>query len=533
MVPGYKKIKEISHGPLTSVILCKQESLDRDVMLKILHPQHASDKELVERFIREAKMYARLKHDNIVNVIDLGKENGSYFIAMEYVDGCSLDEFIKKHSSLPLDIAIYIIIKVLTGLEYAHHSGIIHRDIKPSNILISKKGDVKITDFGLAKPLNLSAITEQGNILGTPSYLAPELARSEPANISSDIFAMGATFYELLTKEKIFEGESVAATINNILNLKPLPVHKKREDVQEWLGEIVLQMIEKKSNRRPDSCSLIISEIKKNVNNISKSDFHAFLTNKDQSTPRGIGSDKSSQNKKSYKFIYSFTAVAIIAVFVVYNLYYLGNDFPTNKPEQSVLLDTLDSIRNDTLKSNKINLATIEADQKNELTLPKNNAKKITSNVKSEREQKVENQIVPGKLFVNVIPWADVIINGEKIDTTPLSKAIELMPGKYKIELKNPAFMSYSESINILAGKSDSLYVRLEQAFGNLKLTVVPWGKIYINNEYVDTTPFNDPIKVKSGQNELEIINPNFAKHTELLDIKAGETLEKTIYLKN
>ena len=97
MVPGYKKIKEISHGPLTSVILCKQESLDRDVMLKILHPQHASDKELVERFIREAKMYARLKHDNIVNVIDLGKENGSYFIAMEYVDGCSLDQFIKKH----------------------------------------------------------------------------------------------------------------------------------------------------------------------------------------------------------------------------------------------------------------------------------------------------------------------------------------------------------------------------------------------------------------------------------------------------
>lgn len=533
MVPGYKKIKDIYHGPLTSVILARQESLDRNVLLKILHPQHAKDTELVERFIREAKMYAQLKHDNIVNVIDLGKQNGSYYIAMEYIDGWSLDEFIKTHASLPLDIAIFIITKVLVGLQYAHDSGIIHRDIKPSNILIGKKGDIKITDFGLARPLNLSAITEQGNILGTPSYLAPELAKSEPANISSDIFSLGVTFYELLTGENIFEGESVAATINNILNLKPLPIHKKRDDIPEWLSDIILEMIEKKSNRRPESCIKILSEIKNNVSIISKSDFQAFLQNESKRTPSGFELINSTQNEKSYKFIYSFAAVLIIAVFIVYSLYFSSNDMPINRPVQSMQLSAVDSISNDTLESNESNTVTIDADKLIESTKPSKEPKKIRNNIKSEPKQKIENQNAPGKLFVTAIPWADIIINDEKVETTPLSKAIELLPGKYNIELKNPAFMSYNESINIFAGKSDSLFVRLQEAFGKLKLTVVPWGKIYINKEYVDTTPFNTAIKVKSGQNELEVVNPNFAKYTELLDIKAGETLEKTIYLKN
>jgi len=537
MVPGYKKIKDISHGPLTSVILCRQESLDREVILKILHPQHAEDSELVERFIREAKMYARLKHANIVNVIDLGKQNGSYYIAMEYVDGYSLDEFIKKYANLPLNIAIYIISKVLTGLQYAHESGIIHRDIKPSNIMISKKGDVKITDFGLARPLNLSAITEQGNILGTPSYLAPELARSESATIASDIFALGASFYELLTKENLFAGESVAETINKILNLKPIPILKKRNEVPEWLSVLILNMIEKKSSRRPQSCGTILSEIKKNINIISKDDFFSFLKNKTSST--SVIVEENIKNTKSTKLIYSTAAGLIITVFVIYGLYSSEKNIEQNKLGQEKIVNIQDSLITDSLKflKNK-NLANTEPDNIKETLKTKSKKIKIepdriSGNTNSESEQIIENQKIPGKLFINVMPWADVFINGKKIDTTPLDNAIELIPGIYNIELRNPAYTNYAKSVEIFAGKNDSINVLMQQAFGSLKLIVVPWGKIFINKEYVDMTPIAEPIKLKTGQNELEVVNPNFAKHTELVEIKAGETLEKTIYLKN
>lgn len=535
MVPGYKKIKEISHGPLTSVILCKQESLDREVLLKILHPQHAADNEIVERFIREAKMYAKLKHDNIVNVIDLGQENGSYFIAMEFIEGYTLEEFTKNYFPIPVPVANYIITKVLTGLNYAHENGIIHRDIKPSNILIRNSGEVKITDFGLARPLNLSNITEQGNIIGTPAYLAPELARSQPATVSSDIFALGATFYELFTNEKIFGGGSVAETINKILNLKPDPLHKKREDVPEWLSFLIEEMIEKKTNRRPDNCSTILKRIKKNTSVISKQEFTSFLNNEDYFPVKEEEIITEPVKKSNKVIVYSLSAVLIIII-IISGMILLRTGIPQNGNEINKVENTTSMKIPDNLKTSEKNN---DADQSVELTDTstfkgksiKNEPKILSSNSKIKTAVKNEKKLLSGKLFLDAVPWGEIYLNGSKIDTTPISKPIELKPGKYDLEIRNPSYITYRKSIEIESGSIDSINVTLQQAFGNLKLTVVPWGKIYINKEFIDVTPINDPIKLKTGQNELEIINPNFAIYTEIVNISAGETIEKTIYL--
>lgn len=537
MVPGYKKIKDISQGPLTSVILARQESLDRNVLLKILHPQHAQDKEIVERFIREAKLYAKLKHDNIVNVIDLGKQNGSYYIAMEYVDGYSLDTFIKKYAPIPFEMGMYIIIEVVTGLHFAHESGIIHRDIKPSNILVGKNGDIKITDFGLARPLNLSAITEQGNILGTPSYMAPELARSESASTLSDIFGLGASFYELFNNESLFTGESVAETISNILNKKPKALSKIRTDIPTWISELILKMLEKKPQRRPESCSKIVEEIKNNENIISKEKFYRYINDNIKENSQELNNDEKKSKSKLTILYIPIAATIIIFIFFFTQIFLKSkNSLDQVDPSQNVVTPNNQIVNDSTIYNTKAEPEIKKQELTKDQTKKKANIiakeKNIIENNISEKKASIEIK-EKGSLFINAIPWAEIYINKKKIDTTPLLKPLDLKSGLYELELKNPDFISYKSPINIQAGQHDSINVKLEQAFGNLKLTVLPWGKIYINNKYIDTSPIMQPIKLKTGKNELNIVNPNFAKHTEVVNIRSGETLEKTIYLSN
>lgn len=190
----YEIIRSIGEGGMANVYLARDIILERNVAIKILRGDLAGDEKFVRRFQREALSASSLSHPNIVEMYDVGEDNGTYYIVMEYVEGMTLKQLIKKRGSLSLSEAIDIMLQITDGIKEAHDSYIIHRDLKPQNILIKENGEVKITDFGIAMALNSTQLTQTNSVMGSVHYLPPEQASGKGATIKSDIYSMGISF---------------------------------------------------------------------------------------------------------------------------------------------------------------------------------------------------------------------------------------------------------------------------------------------------------------------------------------------------
>ena len=204
----YQIIKTIGEGGMANVYLAYDTILDRNVAVKVLRGDLATDEKFVRRFQREALSASSLSHPNIVEVYDVGEDNGSYYIVMEYIDGKHLKQLLKKRGSLTLTEVVDIMLQVTDGMSAAHDSYIIHRDIKPQNIMILENGLIKITDFGIAMALNSTQLTQTNSVMGSVHYLPPEQASGKGATIQSDVYSMGILMYELLTGTLPFKGDN-------------------------------------------------------------------------------------------------------------------------------------------------------------------------------------------------------------------------------------------------------------------------------------------------------------------------------------
>lgn len=204
----YRLDEPIGEGGMAVVYRGYDLVLDRPVAIKVLRGQFAADASFLRRFEREAQAAARLSHPNIVSVYDVGRDDGTRYIVMEYVPGRTLKRLILERAPFPLDEAIHILRQVAAALDYAHQHGLVHRDIKPQNILVDEHGFVKVTDFGIAKGLSDVSLTEAGFGMGTVHYVSPEQARGEPATPASDIYSLGVVLYEMLTGRLPFEADS-------------------------------------------------------------------------------------------------------------------------------------------------------------------------------------------------------------------------------------------------------------------------------------------------------------------------------------
>jgi len=268
-IKGYTIQSEISRGPITSAFLANQNNLDRQVLLKILNIQWRKDKDLVERFRREAKISARLKHQNIVTIFDFGISDNAFYIAMEFIEGLELSSFLKKNTPLPYPLIGYVLRETLQGLAYAHQKEVLHRDIKPGNIMVGDNGNIKITDFGLATIAELPRLTNQDDIVGTPAYMSPEQAKGSKLDFRSDLFSLGVTLYEMITGKSPFLNRNLATTINDILTKNPPSPDKFRKNIPEWLTNLTMNLLEKDPQKRPDSVQKILHTNQKHLRNIN------------------------------------------------------------------------------------------------------------------------------------------------------------------------------------------------------------------------------------------------------------------------
>ncbi len=204
----YLIIRKLGSGGMANVYLAMDQELGRRVAIKILDDRHASDEQFVERFRREAQNAAGLSHPSIVSIYDRGDSEGTYYIAMEHVEGRTLKELLVARGPSPLGIAIDYTRQILSALRFAHRNGIVHRDIKPHNVIVDGEGRVKVMDFGIARAGAASQMTEAGSIIGTAQYLSPEQARGAPVDQTSDLYSTGIVLYELLTGSVPFTGET-------------------------------------------------------------------------------------------------------------------------------------------------------------------------------------------------------------------------------------------------------------------------------------------------------------------------------------
>jgi len=258
----YKILRKLGAGGMANVYLAEDQELGRRVAIKILDDRHAADEQFVERFRREAKNAAGLSHPNIVSIYDRGEAEGTYYIAMEFLDGRSLKELILTRGPAPVSIAIDYARQILAGLRFAHRHGIVHRDIKPHNVIVDAEGRAKVTDFGIARA-GASQMTEAGSIIGTAQYLSPEQARGTQVDQTSDLYSLGIVLYELLTGTVPFTGDTPVEIAMKHLSAVPERPSAKRPEVPHDLDMVVLRALAKDPADRYQSAEEMDSDLER------------------------------------------------------------------------------------------------------------------------------------------------------------------------------------------------------------------------------------------------------------------------------
>jgi eukaryotic-like serine/threonine-protein kinase len=259
----YELEELVGTGGMSSVFRARDRQLERRVAIKILHQHYAEDPEYLERFRREARAVAKLSHPNIVTVIDRGDDGGRQYIVFEHVEGENLKELVLRSGRLPVQRALELALAVADGLAFAHDHGLVHRDVKPQNVLLNREGEVKVTDFGIARSLHVDqGVTQTGTVLGTGEYLAPEQASGKPVSPATDVYSLGVVLWELLAGDVPFVGENFVAIALRHVNEPPPSLRERRPDVSPRLEAAVDRALAKDPAQRFPSMTAFAKELR-------------------------------------------------------------------------------------------------------------------------------------------------------------------------------------------------------------------------------------------------------------------------------
>jgi serine/threonine-protein kinase len=254
--------RKLGQGGMGAVYLAHHTGLNKSVAIKVLPPGSAGNPDFIARFLREARLAARLEHPNVVQVFDVGEEGGLYYISMQYVEGRSLEAILKERKKFSVPEAVAIAKRVAVALAAAHKMGIVHRDIKPANILLSKDGVIKVADFGLAKDKESNAsISETGQIVGTPYYMSPEQAQGETLDARSDLYSLGATLYHMVTGQRAFEGHTPLSIVIKHVSQEPVPPREVDPSIPENVCAVIARLMKKRPAERYASAEELIRDL--------------------------------------------------------------------------------------------------------------------------------------------------------------------------------------------------------------------------------------------------------------------------------
>ncbi|MCD3219841.1 Stk1 family PASTA domain-containing Ser/Thr kinase [Mammaliicoccus sciuri] len=295
----YEFVKYLGGGGMSNVYLAKDKILNRDVAVKVINIPPYEKEKAVERFEREVQNTTILSHSNVVNVLDVEEDDNCYYLVMEYIEGPTLKEYLCKEGKLSADEAVEMTLQILKGIAHAHHHRIIHRDIKPQNILMTKNATLKILDFGIARALSETALTETNHVMGSVQYLSPEQAKGQSTDESSDIYSIGIVLYELLTGHPPFNGETpVSVAIKHIQEELP-SIRKERPSIPQSIENVIMKATRKEKSQRYRDTNEMYYDLLTALDDERKDELPRYDSDLDTKTMPVIKADEEESDTKT------------------------------------------------------------------------------------------------------------------------------------------------------------------------------------------------------------------------------------------
>jgi serine/threonine-protein kinase len=506
--------REIARSAITTVWEGYDTGLDRKVLVKAIHPQYARETDLRARLEREARAIARVSHPNVVQIFDLRTDGEDLSLLLEFVDGATLGKLLKDRGPLPQEVALTICCAILSGLEAAHAAAIIHRDLKPDNVLVSERGEVKITDFGLASLADQPTVTLAGMVLGTPSYMSPEQAAGGDVGAATDVFATGLILFEMLTGERLIAGNSLGEAYQNALRFQTPKLDEWPEQIDELLQLTLRKMLERAPEKRLSSAAearAVLLRLLPNgpLPNTLIADFLSGETIQ-RASP---GSFARAKNWTKPLRTLLLTMFVVIGVLIVLQF--------------AAHLNTGDIPRTDSTRVADSTLAEQPADCANVVARVPDTVyvDRPAENNGSARQDSLARIVPPvekpastadGYLVIVSKPWARVFVHDSLIGATPLATPLKLMSGAHGVVLVNPEIgLPVTRTVQIAGNDTTFLEVNLYDFVARIKITTVkPWADVYIDDEFVLKTPSAQLIFRPLGLHRITLKNPNYPAFT-------------------
>ena len=423
-------LEEIGSGGMATVFKAVQQPLGRTVAIKALKPSIAVDSQFARRFEREAHFMASLQHENILHVHDFLKQDGSMYIVMEYVQGIDLFDLLERRPVLPVDVAAIITLQVARALDYAHFRGIVHRDVKPANVMVSRQGEVKLMDFGIARDDTMRDLTETGTGLGTPSYMSPEQILGDKLDFRSDLFSLGIVLYQMVTGQKPFVEDDSHTVMQKIRLDRYSPPRKHNPLVPRQLEHIMARCMEKMPGNRYGSTQALIDDLVEFLATVVPINHNARLvmflrevsviTDAEADEILEAAGSRAARNRGADRSLVKHVSLVMSALLVCILL--SGGIIQT----VSGRFDEDDTAR--------------QARQGEPLTPD-----------------------TAGYLEVVADPWAEVYIDGKLFAVTPTAERIVLPPGRHFLKLVNPHYEPLSREVRINQGETTRVVATLSE----------------------------------------------------------------------
>jgi len=523
-------VRELSRSGIATVWEGFDQQLGRKVLVKSIHPQFARDADLRIRFEREARAIARISHPNVVQIYDIRVGEESLSLILEFVEGETLGQLLKRRGVLPYPQAMKIATDILAGLAKAHEGDIIHRDLKPDNILVSREGVVKITDFGLASLRDLPAVTMEGAVIGTPSYMSPEQALGGEIGPQTDLFACGAMLFEMLTGNRLIPGESLGETFQNVMKYRSPDLSTYSRAIPDSCRRLLAELIERDPMDRPRAVLEARSKMQEAVSGQlpSNADLAQFMAGSE--TVAALPKPTSPHPRK---MLIWYSAAGVLLVLTVIGLVFSPRPVkPVKKPDVKREDSTIVAKPTppDTISLRGRDSIPVSPGKPQDTSRTKPVLRPPdTSTVRIPTEKPVLKPTGPAYVTITSTPWARVFYNDSLLGTTPLTKPIPVNAGLGTLLFLNDQVkLPVSKQYDLAPGDTSAIVINLQDYVARLKISSVkPWADVYVDGDLKFRTPSSQVIYLPLGRHTVELRNPSFPIYTKELVFQAGDPLQE------
>jgi tRNA A-37 threonylcarbamoyl transferase component Bud32 len=539
-------LREISRSTIATVWEAYDSGLDRKVLVKAISPQFARDQDIRVRFEREARAIARLSHPNVVQIYDLRTSGDDLSLVLEFVDGGSLGRLLRERGSLPADMAVTFAAAILSGLEQAHAHSIVHRDLKPENVLVSKTGEVKITDFGLATLRDQPSVTQEGEILGTPSYMAPEQAAGGEISPATDVFAVGLILFEMLTGQRFFDGTSLAQILLKVQNYSEPGLHRFREQIPENIQPVLARMLERTPSERFGNAvearaALTEAQIGALLPRTLIADYLSGEPIR-RPQPKAVAGVKAVKWSVRRILVMALMAVAILAGagLLSYFGFFARPRSESEKPvaaqkDTLALIPVQPSPRDTSAPVTPPGESGAEPQHKPRresepgVVVPPSHLDTTSPQPRDTTKRTVAEPTGPGFVDISCRPWAQVYVSDSLVGTTPTVSRLELPPGNHTIVLLNPEIRHpVARNVVVRSGQTTEMRINLYDYVARIRIaSVKPWADVYINNAFEVRTPSSKLIIKPLGTYTITLKNPDYPPYDTTVTFREGDPVHE------